>query len=85
MYYADKIPILEDWWGKPVELYENKLIVDSHVYPIMGDVIILLEPSEYPLSLRKDKNMAELSPSPPNPACTIDFLLAFSSALAEKK
>jgi SAM-dependent methyltransferase len=66
MYYADKIHILEDLWGKPVELYENKLIVDSHVYPIMGDVIILLEPSEYPPSLRKDKNMAELSSSPPN-------------------
>jgi hypothetical protein len=65
MYYADKIHILEDLWGKPVELYENKLIVDSHVYPIMGDVIILLEPSEYPPSLRKDKNMAELSQAPP--------------------
>jgi len=33
MYYADKIPILEDLWGKPVELYENRLIVDSQVYP----------------------------------------------------
>lgn len=39
--------------------------MDSQVYPIINDVITLLEPSEYPPSLRKDKNMAELSPSPP--------------------
>lgn len=56
MYYADKISILEDLWGKSVELHKDKLIVGSQVYPIIDDVVILLEPPDYPLSLSQRLN-----------------------------
>jgi len=48
MYYANKIAILEDLWGRSVEIHENKIIVGSKVYPVLDDVIILLDPSDYP-------------------------------------
>ncbi len=53
MYYTSKIAILEDLWGEAVEVQEDKIIVGSKVYPVIDDVIIILEPPEYPAIVRK--------------------------------
>jgi len=51
-YYADKIDSLSDMFGAPVELVGDTLIVEGRRYPIVEDVIVLLDPSQYPASLR---------------------------------
>lgn len=57
-YYADKTNSLADIFGtSSVNLSADHLEVDGRVYPIIDDVIILLEPPQYPESLR-----ARLSP-----------------------
>ena len=89
MYYADKLAILEDLWGKPVELHQDKLIVGSQVYPIIDDVIILLEPSEYPPSIAQRLSpQAAHAAAPPAIATDIQYTfgaewLRFSEILPE--
>lgn len=49
MYYADKLGILKDIFGSSEIILEtNCLAVDGHIYPIIDDVIILLDPMQYP-------------------------------------
>lgn len=53
MYYADKLGTLKDIFGSDEIILEtNCLMVDGHSYPIVDDVIILLDPSQYPNSLK---------------------------------
>jgi len=80
MYYADKLAILEDLWGKPVELHQDKLIVGSQVYPIIDDVIILLEPSEYPSSIAQRLSPQAAHTAAP-PAIATDIQYTFGSAV----
>ena len=57
MYYADKLESIGDLFGsRKIVLENDRLVVDSHAYPILDDVIILLEPSQYPPSLAKRLN-----------------------------
>lgn len=52
-YYADKAESLADIFGASrVQVSANHLVVGGHEYPIIDDVIILLEPSQYPESLK---------------------------------
>ena len=54
MYYADKLESLKDIFGSTeVYLEKDSLSVNGRIYPIVDDVIILLEPSQYPSTLRK--------------------------------
>jgi SAM-dependent methyltransferase len=54
MYYADKLEILRDIFGsKELSLGIRGLTVHGHTYPIVNDVIILLDPEQYPTSLRR--------------------------------
>ncbi|MBI5779620.1 MAG: class I SAM-dependent methyltransferase [Planctomycetes bacterium] len=54
MYYSNKIETLKDIFdSKKLEVAEGRLIVDGSVYPIVDDVIILLESSRYPDTLKK--------------------------------
>lgn len=52
MYYADKREALADLFGAPVELGAGWLKVRGATYPVVDDVVVLLDPSEYPPSLK---------------------------------
>jgi SAM-dependent methyltransferase len=53
MYYEGKIDTLRALFGNPdLVLHEKTLQVGNKHYPIVDDVIILLDPQQYPLSLR---------------------------------
>ncbi|NLX01636.1 MAG: class I SAM-dependent methyltransferase [Syntrophomonadaceae bacterium] len=53
MYYTDKINILKDIFAcEDISLNENALMVDGKIYPIVNDVIILLEKSRIPVNIR---------------------------------
>jgi len=53
MYYEDKTDTLKDLFGAgTVSLEPGRLLVDGRAYPIVEDVILLLEPSLWPTSLR---------------------------------
>ena len=58
-YYADKIATLRDLFGTTaVWLESGDLIVDGRRYPIVDDVIVLLDPSEYPRRLKQQLGVA---------------------------
>ena len=51
-YYADKIDLLRDIFsGSWIELLPDALLVDRKRYPIIDDVILVLEPEHYPPSV----------------------------------
>lgn len=55
MYYNNKLNTLKDIFGvSELSLKKEQLKVEGHTYPIVNDVIILLDPSQYPISLRKN-------------------------------
>lgn len=54
MYYSNKLDSLREIFGaKEIILSTEHLAVDGHIYPIVDDVIILLDASQYPLSIKK--------------------------------
>jgi len=54
MYYFDKLNILMDIFGtENIKVEKECLTVNDKIYPIIDDVIILLEPAQYPESLSK--------------------------------
>jgi SAM-dependent methyltransferase len=54
MYYSNKLDILRDIFGtENIKVEKECLTVNDKVYPIIDDVIILLEPAQYPESLSK--------------------------------
>jgi len=54
MYYSNKLDILEDIFGsKNIKVELGCLTVNDKNYPIIDDVIILLDPDQYPESLSK--------------------------------
>ncbi len=53
-YYRRKLDLLQDLFGaRSVALTDSGLEVDGKCYPIVDDVIILLDPSQYPKELRR--------------------------------
>ena len=59
MYYTDKLESLKDIFGtEKVEIQDNKLVAGANIYPIIDDVIILLDPSQYPASISKKLNLS---------------------------
>jgi SAM-dependent methyltransferase len=53
-YYANKISSIEDIFGTDnIVLKEQVIIINGHSYPVVDDVIILLDPVQYPASLSK--------------------------------
>ena len=62
MYYSNKLDILKDIFGSEnIKVELECLTVNNKKYPIIDDVIILLDPAQYPESLSKrikvDKNI----------------------------
>jgi SAM-dependent methyltransferase len=54
MYYSNKLNILRDIFGaENIKVEKECLAVNDKIYPIIDDVIILLEPAQYPESLSK--------------------------------
>jgi len=54
MYYSNKLDILVDIFGsKNIKVELECLTVNDKKYPIIDDVIILLDPAQYPESLSK--------------------------------
>ncbi len=53
-YYTDKIEVLKDIFGtENVNLGSEGLLVGKHFYPIVDDVIVLLDPIQYTEPLKK--------------------------------
>jgi ubiquinone/menaquinone biosynthesis C-methylase UbiE len=68
-YYQDKIGALRDIFGvADLELVEGALVVGKQRYPIVNDVIVLLDPVQYPSSVR-----ALLGGNAKTAAATADF------------
>ena len=54
MYYASKIDSLKDIFGaKDIHLNEKQLVLGENHYPIIDDVIVLLDPYQYTPFLQK--------------------------------
>jgi SAM-dependent methyltransferase len=54
MYYANKIESLQDIFGtSSIELLPDSIRVEDSIYPIVDDVIILLDAKQLPLALQK--------------------------------
>lgn len=65
MYYENKLQLLKDMFGaERVVLDRDSLEVDAARYPIVGDVIVLLDPSQYPSGLKRRLELAEASNEP---------------------
>ena len=53
-YYADKIDSLRDIMGaKDVVVEDGHVVIDGRTYPVVDDVIILLDPAVYPDGLKQ--------------------------------
>ncbi len=60
MYYDDKIETLRDLFGtQEVTLDDGGLTAGGRRYPVVDDVIVLLEPSQYPPSLKIRLGLSE--------------------------
>jgi len=56
-YYSNKIESLKDIFGaEDIVLEIQNIIVDGHSYPVVDDIVILLDPSQYPPSIILKKN-----------------------------
>jgi SAM-dependent methyltransferase len=54
-YYSSKLKSLQEIFGtRNIVLAEDFLIVNDRRYPIVDDVIVLLDPAQYPPALRKE-------------------------------
>jgi len=61
MYYSGKIDILKDIFSKKdIKLEETHLMVDDCTYPIIDDVIILLDQNQYPTAIRNKLDTANI-------------------------
>jgi SAM-dependent methyltransferase len=60
-YYSDKLEALQRLFASDrVLLDDGKLIVDGYSYPILDDVIILLDTDSYPYSLKRKLGVADM-------------------------
>ena len=60
MYYDNKIETLRSLFGtQAITLEDDNLMVEGRRYPILDDVIVLLEPTQYPPSLMSRLGLSE--------------------------
>jgi SAM-dependent methyltransferase len=73
-YYADKLAALKDIFGAAsIELTEHTVIVDDRHFPIVDDVIVCLDRSRWPSTLRRQIGEAAAPSSDPDFAADIQF------------
>lgn len=54
MYYANKLDSLKDIFGSDKVFLEKQfLVVDGRVYPVIDDIIVILNYDQYPTALKK--------------------------------
>jgi SAM-dependent methyltransferase len=57
-FYSDKLKSLKEiFQEKDLHLEKNNLMVGKRIYPIVDDVIVLLDPKQYPQSLKNRLKM----------------------------
>lgn len=78
MYYRDKAAILKDLFASEAVTVDcDTLRVNGLTYPIVDDVIVILDPSEYPAALSQ-KLVSSQKITPANPGCsTSDIQFSF--------
>lgn len=60
MYYTDKLESLKDIFGSnDVRLEPDRIVVNGRAYPVVDDVIILLDPGQYPELLKRQDGLSE--------------------------
>ena len=63
-YYSDKLESLQDIFGvKEIKIEKQCITVGNHSYPVIDDVIVLLEPQQYPLSIKNVLNTPSVQPT----------------------
>lgn len=73
-YYDDKLASLRSLFAsESVSLADDALVVGERRYPIVDDVIVLLDPSQYPLTLRRRLHAAPVETRVPDFAPDIQF------------
>ncbi len=87
MYYSDKAETLKDMFGTPlVSVEPGRVCVGQRIFPVVDDVIILLEPSRRPAGLEARIAAATTStgpvaeptvPAPRSPAFAGDIQFTF--------
>jgi len=64
MYYSNKTTSLKDIFGTDIFILEsNYIIVNNKRFPIINDVIILLEPSKWPDAVKKKMSLNNVTNS----------------------
>lgn len=57
-HYADKVETLRDIMGADqIALEDDRVVIDGNSYPIVDDVIVLLDPAAYPDGLKRRLGM----------------------------
>lgn len=78
-YYADKLASLRDIFGTTaIKLEQDCLRVEEHRYPIVDDVIVLLDADQYPPALRDRLGVAPVSGAHPKEVFAEDIQSTFS-------
>ena len=63
-YYSNKLELLKDIFGTEDVIADSQnIVVNGHPYPVINDVIIILDPSQYPPSIKKSINTTPNSSS----------------------
>jgi len=73
-YYAGKLPVLRDLWGRPDVFLEGGFLkVGDRRYPVLNDVIVLADPAEYSPDVRRAVSSMEKDPPPQDFAEDIQY------------
>jgi len=63
-YYKNKLGLLKDIFGAvTVEAFDDRVIIDGRVLPVIDDVIILLEQAVMPPSVKRRLSIDDLAPA----------------------
>ncbi|MBI5420542.1 MAG: class I SAM-dependent methyltransferase [Deltaproteobacteria bacterium] len=78
MYYEGKLDSLKDVFGvDALRLEPGRLVVEGRAYPIVEDVIVLLEPARWPASFRNKLGAVRADGDPDSSAFAEDIQFTF--------
>lgn len=76
--YAQQLEALKDIFGtRDVRLAQESLVVERKTYPIVDEVIVLLDPEQYPESLRRRLGLNAIAGTPRDSAFAEDVQISF--------
>ncbi len=80
MYYSNKIASLKDIFGTDdLVLKDDSVIVGEKVFPIINDVIIVLEPSKFPDAVREKIPLNNIEKNKRSPMFAKDIQFTFGA------